>query len=106
MSRMVLPDQLKPSPLSRRVVRRLREAGLALAGSIDDYALFGLAPGYWQKTQGAWAWELYRREKGHWHATGIGSMDRASSLRKHSSVSYFQQQGGDYDVTIDNRRSK
>lgn len=110
MSRPLDADKLKPSPLSARIVKRLRQAGLALPEKDDCYALMGLRPGHWQKSAGAWAWTLYvRRGRGgsyEWTPLNLGSSDPASSLRASSVVSWRKQFGGDVEVTIDNPRKR
>lgn len=105
MSRNVEAKDMKSSPLARRLVRRLRDAGLYLPEKDEHYALCGHAPGHWQKSSGAWAWSLYHKHQGEWRPLPLGSADPASSLRKHSKVSwYVQARGRDTEVCIENRR--
>lgn len=95
MSRHVRPQDLKPSPLSRRLVRRMRESGFTLPGSVENYALQGQSPGHNQKSAGAWAWELYTRRRSgtEWRPMSVGSSDPASSLRKNTEITSFTNAG-------------
>lgn len=105
MSRRVRADQLRSSPLAQRLVRRLRQAGIKLPQADSNYALRGEAPGHWQRSAGAWAWELYVRHGQDWRPTSIGSSDRASSLRKNSIIGYHFAHG-DCHVSIENSPNK
>jgi hypothetical protein len=97
---------IKSTPLSRRLVRALKAAKVPGLDQPDDqYALLAIHPGHWQKSAGAWAWELAmlgrQTSAGYWPMR-IGSPDPASSLRKGSKVSWYSQQlGGGIEVCID-----
>jgi hypothetical protein len=108
MSRHVRPQDLKPSPLSRRLVRRLREAGFSLPLDDDRYALQGGAAGRNQKAAGCWAWELFskqrNRKRDEWRPMGIGSCDPASSLRRDTVVTSFTNHG-DCEVCFEQPRN-
>src|SRR6185369_1606201 len=87
------------------LVRRLRsDLGLALSESVENYALYGCAAGRNQKSAGAWAWELYVRQRGEWRPMGIGSCDPASSMRKQSTLTSFTNHG-DCEVCIEQPRT-
>lgn len=105
MSRHVRPSDLKPSPLSRRIVRRMRKSGFTLLESDDNYALQGQSAGRHQKAAGGWAWELYVRRGKQWMPMSIGSAEPASSLRKHHVISSFNSHG-DTELCFEKPNSK
>lgn len=54
------PKRPKPksTPLSRRLARRLREAGATLPMRDEEYVIARHTVGYWQRSAGAWVWSL------------------------------------------------